>query len=83
MDERLFGSTEMGDQSFQLTVGLLETLLGEIVTCYPDQVRTDYQRTITRTSSPELVLPPGPPLLPLMLRILNSLPLRSGPSQQA
>ncbi|ORY33724.1 mitochondrial protein Pet127-domain-containing protein [Naematelia encephala] len=37
MDERLFGSTELAEQAFQLTVGLLETLLKHIIECFPGE----------------------------------------------
>lgn len=38
MDKRLFGSSEMGESAFRLIVALFETLLDEIVQCFPDEV---------------------------------------------
>ena len=39
MDERLFGSSEMGDSAFRLCVALFEALLDEVTQAFPDQVR--------------------------------------------
>jgi hypothetical protein len=38
MDQRLFGSSEMGDSAFKLCVALFEALLDEITQAFPDQV---------------------------------------------
>jgi hypothetical protein len=38
IDERLFGSTELAESAFKLSVSLLEILLAEIVQSFPEQV---------------------------------------------
>lgn len=39
MDERLFGSHELGDQVFSKCLAILEVLAEEIVGCFPNEVR--------------------------------------------
>ena len=39
LDERLFGSSEMGGQAFNLTVSLFEALIKECVELFPNEVR--------------------------------------------
>ena len=39
IDERLFGSTEMGNQAFNLVVSLFEALIGHCTEAFPGQVR--------------------------------------------
>lgn len=38
LDERLFGSSDMGGQAFQLTVSLFEVLMKACVDAFPDKV---------------------------------------------
>jgi hypothetical protein len=38
MDEALFGSTEMGDQAFKLSVALMEEFLKHITECFDGEV---------------------------------------------
>jgi hypothetical protein len=37
IDERLFGTPELAEQAFKLSVALLEALLAEIVDAFPDE----------------------------------------------
>jgi len=41
LDERLFGSSAMGGQAFNLTVALFEALMKECVEVFPDEVRSE------------------------------------------
>jgi hypothetical protein len=38
LDERLFGSPDMADQAFKLSVSLLEIILKHATACFPDEV---------------------------------------------
>lgn len=39
IDERLFGSTEMGNQAFNLVVSLFEALISQCTEAFPGRVR--------------------------------------------
>ena len=38
LDERLFGSVELGENAFRLCVALLETIMEQIVNSFPNEV---------------------------------------------